>query len=197
MSNTPITLLLDAARDGDAAATETLFNAVYAELRILASSNRRRWRGNQTMNTTALIHEVYVRLAGQEIAEFANRSHFFATASKAMRQVLVNYAEKQRAAKRGGDAMRVTLDETVFATQASAEELLYLHQILTDLGAENQRRCEIIECRIFGGMTIEEVAEALGISPATVKREWTLGTASLYRIMHGDDGGEPKSGADL
>jgi RNA polymerase sigma factor (TIGR02999 family) len=197
MSETPITLLLDAARGGDAAATESLFNAVYAELRVLASSNRRRWRGNETMNTTALIHEVYIRLAGQENASFANRSHFFATASKAMRQVLVNYAEKQSAAKRGGDAMRVTLDETVFSTQASAEELLFLHQLLTDLEAENQRRCEIIECRVFGGMTIEEVAEAMAISPATVKREWKLGTVSLFRMMHGNNGDEPKSGEDL
>jgi RNA polymerase sigma factor (TIGR02999 family) len=197
MSETPITLLLDAARGGDAAATESLFNAVYAELRVLASSNRRRWRGNETMNTTALIHEVYIRLAGQENANFANRSHFFATASKAMRQVLVNYAEKQSAAKRGGDAMRVTLDETVFSTQASAEELLFLHQLLTDLEAENQRRCEIIECRVFGGMTIEEVAEAMAISPATVKREWKLGTMNLFRMMHGNNGDEPKSGGGL
>jgi RNA polymerase sigma factor (TIGR02999 family) len=197
MSETPITLLLDAARAGDAAATEALFNAVYAELRVIASSNRRRWRGNQTMNTTALIHEVYIRLAGQEEAEFANRLHFFATASKAMRQVLVNYAEKQSAEKRGGDAMRVTLDETVFSTQASAEELLFLHQLLTDLEAENPRRCEIIECRVFGGMTIEEVAEAMEISPATVKREWKLGTVSLYRVMHGDNSNEPKSGEEL
>jgi RNA polymerase sigma factor (TIGR02999 family) len=174
-----------------------LFNAVYAELRVLASSNRRRWRGNETMNTTALIHEVYIRLAGQENASFANRSHFFATASKAMRQVLVNYAEKQSAAKRGGDAMRVTLDETVFSTQASAEELLFLHQLLTDLEAENQRRCEIIECRVFGGMTIEEVAEAMAISPATVKREWKLGTMNLFRMMHGNNGDEPKSGGGL
>jgi RNA polymerase sigma factor (TIGR02999 family) len=197
MSNAPITLLLDAARGGDAAATESLFNAVYAELRTLASSNRRRWRGNQTMNTTALIHEVYIRLAGNEVPDFANRTHFFATASKAMRQVLVNYAEKQNTAKRGGDAMRITFDETVFSTQASAEELLFLHQLLTDLESENPRRCEIIECRVFGGMTIEEVAEAMAISPATVKREWKLGTAILYRMMQGNEGGEPKSGEDL
>lgn len=183
MSKAPITLLLDAARGGDAAATESLFNAVYNELKILASSNRRRWQGNETMNTTALIHEVFIRLAGQDDREFANRTHFYATASKAMRQVLVNYAEKQKAAKRGGDAMMVTLDETVFATQASAEELLNLHQVLTDLEADNPRRSEIVVCRIFGGMTIEEVAEALEISPATVKREWKIATATMYKRL--------------
>lgn len=183
MVATPITLLLDAARDGDAAATESLFNAVYAELKILARSNRRRWRGNQTMNTTALIHEVFIRLAGQENADFANRTHFYATASKAMRQILVNYAERQKAEKRGGDAMMVTLDETVFATQATAEELLTIHQLLTELETHNPRRSEIIECRVFGGMTIDEVAEALSISPATVKREWRVGTAYLYKEL--------------
>jgi RNA polymerase sigma factor (TIGR02999 family) len=186
MEKAPITLLLDAARSGDDAATESLFNAVYTELKIIARSNRRRWRGNQTMNTTALIHEVFIRLAGSDNSNFANRTHFFATASKAMRQVLVNYARKQKASKRGGDALVVTLDETIFATETSAEELLELHQLLADLEADNKRRAQIVECRVFGGMTVQEVAEALSISTATVKREWKIGTASLYKKMHMD-----------
>ena len=183
MDKAPITFLLDAARDGDAAATESLFTAVYTELKVLARSHRRRWKGNQTMNTTALIHEVFIRLAGSDQSDFANRTHFFATASKAMRQILVNYARQQKALKRGGEAMVVTLDETVFSTDASAEELLELHQLLSELEEKNPRRAEIIVCRVFGGMTVEEVADGLSISTATVKREWRVGTANLYKKM--------------
>lgn len=183
MSLPPITVLLKAAKDGDIEATNSLFAAVYADLKVIARSNRRRWRGNQTMNTTALIHEVYIRLAGQRQADFANRTHFYATAAKAMRQVLVNYAEQQKTEKRGGDAMRVTLDESVLSTDMTAEELLTIHQLLNQLELENPRRCRIVESRVFGGMTIEEVAEALDISPATVKREWSLATVKLFREM--------------
>lgn len=191
MEEPPITVLLEAARGGDAAATDSLFNAVYSELRTIARSNRRRWRGNSTMNTTALIHEVFIRFAGNDADNFANRTHFFATASKAMRQVLVNYARRQNAVKRGGDVLMVTLDEDVFSTETSAAELLQLHQVLSTLETENPRRASIIECRVFGGMTIEEVAEALKISPATVKREWTVGTAHLYQLLHDDSLDDP------
>jgi RNA polymerase sigma factor (TIGR02999 family) len=183
MSAEPITVLLRAARNGDTGATRALFEAVYTELKVIAGSNRRRWRGNQTMNTTALIHEVFIKLAGEEVPDFESRKHFFATASKAMRQILVNYAERQSASKRGGNAMMITFDESVFSNQTSVEELLTIHQLLTALENENPRRCQIIECRIFGGMTIEEVADVLSISPATVKREWRLGTTSLYQTL--------------
>ena len=193
MEDSPITLLLTAARNGDPAATESLFDAVYAELKTLARYNRRQWRGNQTMNTTALINEAFIRLAGDNDKGYANRTHFFATASKAMRQILVNYARKQKALKRGGDAMAVTLNDSVISTETSAEELLELHQLLAELEKENSRRAQIIECRVFGGMTIEEVAEALDISIATVKRDWKLGTTSLYQLMQNganDDAGK-------
>lgn len=187
MAESPITLLLHAARDGDAAATESLFNAVYAELKMLARSNRRRWQGNPTMNTTALIHEVFIKLAGPAPA-FENRVHFYATASRAMRQVLVNYAKRQSASKRGGSALRVTLDDALLSTDASADELLNIHQLLTELETSNPRRSRIIECRVFGGMTVEEVASALSISTATVKREWRIGTAELYRALQAGSG---------
>lgn len=183
MTSAPITLLLNAASRGDIAATDALFSAVYAELQKLARSHRRRWRGNDTMNTTALIHEVFLKFAGQAASDFANRTHFFATASRAMRQVLVNYAEQQSAEKRGGDALRVTLDEARLASQVNADELLDLNRSLSRLEAENPRRCRVVECRIFGGMTIEEVAEALSISPATVKREWQIASAQMYREL--------------
>ena len=183
MTSEPITLLLEAAKRGDIAATDALFSAVYTELRTLARSHRRRWRGNDTMNTTALIHEVFIKFAGQGASEFENRTHFFATASKAMRQVLVNYAQQQSAGKRGGDALRVTLDEATLASQVNADELLDLNRLLTRLETENPRRCRVVECRVFGGMTIEEVADALSISPATVKREWQIASAQLYRDL--------------
>ncbi len=194
MAEPQITRLLDAARGGDASATEALFNAVYQELKGLARFNRRRWRGNATMNTTALIHEVFIKMARGAEPNFSNRTHFFATASKAMRQVLVNYATRQKAAKRGGDALRVTLDESVFATEASADELLHIHQLLTDLAKEHPRRCQIVECRVFGGMSVEETAEALGISTATVKRDWRLATAWIYEGLQ--TGKDPESGND-
>lgn len=196
MDEAPITRLLEAARGGDADATETLFTAVYAELKVLARSNRRRWQGNPTMNTTALINEVFIKLAGAEAVDFSNRTHFYATASKAMRQVLVNYAGRQRALKRGGDAMRVTLDESVFSTEASADELLHVHQVLTELEQEHPRRSRIVECRVFGGMSVEEVADALGISTATVKREWRVATAWLFDALQRTTGdGTPGHGA--
>ena len=193
MDGQPITLLLQAARKGEDGATESLFRAVYSELKSLARSNRRRWRGNETMNTTALIHEAFVRLAGSNDAGFENRTHFYATASKAMRQILVNYAQKQRAQKRGGDALVVTFDETMLATETTAEEVLEIDQLLSALQAVNERRADIIECRVFGGMTVEEVAEALDISTATVKREWKVGIASLYRLLREGDDTEPGS----
>lgn len=188
MNDSPITVLLDAASKGDPAATDSLFAAVYSELKVLARSNRRRWQGNRTMNTTALIHEVFIRLSGNRSHDFANRTHFFATASKAMRQVLVNYARDQKAKKRGGDALIVNLDESILATETSAEELLEVHQLLSKLETENARRARIVECRVFGGMTVDEVAELLGISPTTVKREWRTGTTWLYQLMAGNPG---------
>lgn len=186
MASGPITELLDAAKRGDIGATDALFTAVYAELQQLAQSHRRRWQGNQTMNTTALVHEVFLKLAGHANGEFSNRTHFFATASKAMRQVLVNYAQQQGAEKRGGDAVRVPLEETALTSQVSADEVLDLNRVLTSLEAQHPRRCHIVECRIFGGMTIDEIADALSISPATVKREWQIGSAQVYAQLQSD-----------
>lgn len=180
MTVKPITVLLNAAKDGDSSAMDQVYSAAYQELKKLALAHRRRWRGNSTLNATALIGEVFIKLAGDKEPDFANRTHFFATASRAMRQVLVNYAQQQRATKRGGDAVRITLDEEKLAGDTTVEELLDLHELLTSMEAENPRRCQIVECRIFGGMTVEEVAEALSISPATVKREWQVASARIF-----------------
>ena len=178
-----ITQMLDATRAGDRAAGERLFSAVYSELKVIARSQRRRWVGNHTINTTALIHEAFIKLSVDTPPTFANRTHFYATASKAMRQILVNYAEQQRAAKRGGDALQVPLEEVEWITDTTADELLDMEKLLEGLEAENPRRCQIVECRLFGGMTVEETADALGISAATVKRQWQIASATIYREL--------------
>lgn len=178
-----ITVLLDAARHGDQAATEKLFSRVYAELKTLARANRRRWQGNDTLNTTALIHEVFIKFSGESAPNFANRKHFFATASRAMRHVLVNYALAQNTAKRGGDAVRVELNDAHLQTTATVDELLAINELLEGLEKADVRRCRVVECRVFGGMSVVETAEALGVSPATVKRDWQLASVQLYRKL--------------
>ena len=179
-----ITQLLKLASGGDAVASDALFQSVYRELQQIARAHRRRWRGNETLNTTALIHEAYLKLASGTIADYKSRSHFFATASKAMRQVLMTYAGKVSAAKRGGDAMRVTLSGHMPVTDDTLDELLTMNELLVELDESNPRHARLFECRVFGGMTIAETAEALDVSPATVKRDWALLSAWVYREMN-------------
>ncbi len=186
MPNGSITVLLDAALGGDNKATDRLFSVVYDELKKLAKSHRRRWHGNNTINTTALINEAFIKLSGSEKPDFANRTHFYATASKAMRQILFNYAEKQSAQKRGGDAVQVPLEDMHFVTQATAEELVQLQQALQRLESNHPRRCQVLECRVFGGMSVEETATALDISPATVKRDWQLASTAIFKELKPD-----------
>lgn len=179
-----ITQLLQLASTGDRCASDSLFESVYQELRVIARAHRRRWHGNNTMNTTALIHEAYLKLAGGNIADYRSRSHFFATASKAMRQVLVNYAERVSTAKRGGDALRVTLSGHMPVTDDTLDDLLMMNEVLVRLEETNTRHCRLFECRVFGGLTIEETAVALDVSPATVKRDWALLSAWVFREMN-------------
>lgn len=178
-----ITQLLQAVSSGDQQSSETLFDAVYQELRKIAKAHRRRWRGNETLNTTALIHEAYVRLANQELANYTNRAHFFATASKAMRQILINYAERIATAKRGSNPVRVTMTDFASPDETTFDDLLQISAVLDQLEKENPRHCRLFECRVFGGMTIEETATALEVSPATVKRDWTVLSAWVFREM--------------
>lgn len=178
-----ITRLLQAASGGDQESSEALFEAVYRELRAIAKAQRRRWSGNETLNTTALIHEAYVRLANKELASYADRTHFFATASKAMRQILINYAERIATAKRGANPVRLTLTDFASTDEATFDDLLQINGVLERLEQENPRHCHLFECRVFGGMTIDETATALGVSPATVKRDWTVLSAWVFREM--------------
>jgi RNA polymerase sigma factor (TIGR02999 family) len=180
--------LLDDVRAGSSSAFDELFPLVYQELKERARAQRRRWQGDETLNTTALIHEAYLKLTAADEPDWESRAHFLAVASRAMRQILIDYARIQKAEKRGGDLARVSLEE--FRLQPGpglssdrAEALLALDASLARLQERDERQSRIVECRFFGGMTIRDTAAALGISAATVKRGWAMAQAWLYRDM--------------
>lgn len=191
-----ITNLLQAASVGDRKANDKLFESVYQELRVIAGAQRRGWRGNDTINTTALINEAYLRLASHTLANYQDRTHFFATASRAMRQILVNYAERASTAKRGGNRARVTLTGLSLKDDNTIEELLHINELLEKLEANNPRHCRIFECRVFGGMTIDETAAAIDVSPATIKRDWTVVSAWMFSTLS-EQADPPDEGAQL
>lgn len=182
-----ITALCDAYSNGEQAAGRELFQLIYDELRIIARAHRRRWQGNDTLNTTALIHEAYLKLVGPAAPSWQSRGHFFATAAKAMRHVLVNYAEMSNAAKRGGSEQNLSLPDDLPAPGTTLLELLELHQALESLEKVHPRRCRIVECRIFGGMTNQHIANVMNVSEPTVKRQWALARAELYQYLAGDE----------
>lgn len=166
---------------------EELFAAAYEELHRLAGRERRRWPGMDTLSTTALVHEVYVKLARRREG-LRNPDRLYAVAARAMRHVLVNYAEGQSALKRGGGAPRVPLAtlgaiEDVKGRAATCEEVLALNAALDRLGELNERQRNVVECRFFGGLTVEETGGALGLSAATVKRDWRFARAWLYQEL--------------
>jgi len=188
--------LLAQLREGDEQAFDQLLPLVYDELRRLAEQQRRRWRGDDTLNTTALVHEAYLRLAGQSAPAWGSEAHFLAVASRAMRQILLDYAKRKQRTKRGGQLRRVPLHEIeaalktgADASDAGVESLVALDDALRRLDRESPRQSRIVECRFFGGMGIAETAEALEISPATVKRGWAMAQAWLYRELAREPGG--------
>lgn len=183
MEANDITRLLVAAEDGSPEALDEVFEVVYPRLREIARARRRGWQGAETVDTTGLVHEAYLKLASSGTAKFENRAHFFATTAKAMRQVLINYAERQSAKKRGGGAADVTLYEGDAVTDNALDELLSLNTALEKLASLSERQAQVVECLFFAGLNIEETAEALDISPATVKRDWSTARAWLYREM--------------
>jgi RNA polymerase sigma factor (TIGR02999 family) len=186
-------VLFGALATGDREALDTLFHAVYGELRRLAHAQRARWHGETTLNTTALVHETYLKLARYGAVRINDRGHFYALASLAMRQILVNYAERRQAAKRGGNTAAVPLDEAYPVSAEQAHEILGVHRALGRLAAVSERAVRVVECRFFAGLNVPETAEALGVSAATVKRDWTLATTWLRReldtIVDGGGGG--------
>ncbi len=184
-----ITRLLEALASGRDGAVDALFAATYDELKALAGAQRRRWRGDDTLSTTALIHEAYLKLGRRPRPRWEHRGHFFAVASTAMRQILVNYARDKRVAKRGGDAQPVSVDAEQLVADSAVEELLALDEALRQLAAIDARQAQVVECRFFGGLTVAETAEALDVSPATVKRDWTVARAWLQRALAPAPGG--------
>lgn len=177
----PITALLSDLGDGDEAAVEALLPLVYDELRALAQSHLRHERDGHTLNPTALVHEAYLKLLGQD-ADWQNRGHFFGIASLAMRRVLVHYARQRAAEKRGGGVQAVTLlDDHVGA--APADDLLALDEALDRLAEVAERPAKVVELRFFGGLTQEETAEVLGVSVPTVQRDWQTARAWLGRAL--------------
>ncbi|MFT5143413.1 MAG: RNA polymerase sigma factor (TIGR02999 family) [Rhodothermales bacterium] len=184
-----VTQLLVAARAGDRRSIDRLFPIVYQELRNKASLQKRGHAGPATMNTTAIVHEAYIKLADQTSPDWENRVHFFAVAAKAMRHVYLDYAKHKSRQKRGGDAVHTDVDSGFIADalpdidHESAEKLVALDAALKKLQATNTRMAQVVECRFFGGMTVPETAEALGVSPATVKRDWTMAQVLLYKEL--------------
>jgi RNA polymerase sigma factor (TIGR02999 family) len=178
-----VTQLLVAWGDGDQAARDELMPLVYEELRRLAHQCLRRERPGHTLQTSALLNEAYLRLVDQKNIHWQDRSHFFGIAARLMRQVLVDYARKRRYAKRGGDARRVSLDEAMIASDERAADVVALDDALKSLAEIDPRQSQIVELRFFGGLSIEETAEVLAVSPGTVMRDWTLAKAWLRRAV--------------
>jgi RNA polymerase sigma factor (TIGR02999 family) len=181
MSPSPgnVTQLLLAWSDGDRAALEDLVPAVYGELRRIAGRYLRRERLDHTLQPTALVHEAYLKLIDQERARWQNRAQFFGVAAQLMRRILVDHARERAAAKRGGGVSPVTLVDAAGASPARGIDVLALDEALTRLTALYPEQGRLVELRYFGGLTIEETGEAMGLSPATVKRQWAVARAWL------------------
>jgi RNA polymerase sigma factor (TIGR02999 family) len=173
-------LLLDWG-NGNAGALEKLTPLVHEELRRLAHQHMNRERRDHTLQTSALINEAYLRLTQQRNMQWQNRAQFFSIASRLMRRVLIDYARARHYQKRGGGAIQVSLSEAAYVSQDRAQELLALDEALNSLAAFDERKSRVVEMRFFGGMSVEETAVALDVSPNTVKRDWGTAKAWLYR----------------
>lgn len=161
------------------------FARVYGELRQIARQHRARWRGNDTLNATALVHEAYLKVAGSG-GTYENHSHFLAVASKAMRQLLINYAQRHAAQKRGSGKVDIPLEEALLVSEQRGEQLLALDEALERLQQLDPRASQVVECRVFGGLSAEETAEALGITRRTVSRDWSAARTWLYGELRAD-----------
>lgn len=179
----PVTQLLVRCRDGDRAALDELLPLVYGELRRIAQSHLRREQPGHTLQSTALVHEAYLRLVGAAQQQWQDRAHFFGIAANAMRQILVDHARARVALKRGAGAERIELTDDVSSTAAPEIDVLALDAALGRLAELDPLQARIVEFRFFAGLTIDECAEALSVSPATVKRDWTSARAWLQREL--------------
>ncbi len=184
----PVTELLTRWSSGDTSAREALVPLVYNELRRIARRCLSGQRSGHTLQPTALVHEAYLRLVRYDSIDWRDRAHFFALAAQIMRQILVDHARKHTAAKRGGNAVTVVVDEASAVAKQTSLDLLALDDALKQLASLDPRQSQIVELRFFGGLSIEETAEAVNISPATIKREWA--TARLWLLHEMNDGAE-------
>lgn len=180
-TDSDITGLLTALQNGDRSAMDRLLSLVYDDLRMRAHGQLARARPGETLSTTALVHEAYLKLAGSA-QSYQNRAHFFAVASRAMRQVLVDYARRNLAAKRDG-GYAISLDPELIANSERGQDLVALDTALAELELVDERLARTVELRFFGGLSVEETAEMMEVSPRTVKRDWRKARAFLYRAM--------------
>lgn len=180
-----VTRLLVNVRGGNQAAFDELFPLVYAELRRIAGREMRREKAGRTLQTTALVHEAYLRLLKDASLSFENRAHFLGIAAHAMREILIERARARVARKRGGNSVRITLDDVMVPAPSPSIDVLALDEALQRLARLDERHAKVVELRYFGGLSVEETAVALDLSPATVKRAWTLARAWLYRELAG------------
>lgn len=184
-----ITQLLVEYGDGDESAYEKLFPMVYGELKRIAHLHLRKERSGHTLNTTGLVHECFINMSINP-GSWQDRIHFSAIASRAMRRILVDYARRRNAQKRGGAVKhRVTLDDSLISVETQAGELIQLDDALTSLATHDERLAQLVECRFFGGMTIDETASALGVSVRTAHRDWNRAKAYLNRLLAEDEPG--------
>jgi RNA polymerase sigma factor (TIGR02999 family) len=181
-----VTQLLIAWSDGDQLALEELTPLVDRELHRLAHHYMRREGVGHTLQTTALVNEAYLKLINQKNVHWKNRAHFFALSAKLMRRILVDHARSRRYAKRGGDARRISFDEMHFAAAGKGDDLVELDEALQRLTAIDERKGQVVELRFFGGLSVEETAEALEISSVTVMREWSMAKAWLYNWLNNE-----------
>lgn len=182
-SPSEVTALLVRWRSGDRAALDALMPLVYDELRRVARHYLNQERNDHTLQSTALVHEAYMRLVDHELPEWKSRAHFFGVAARLMRQILVDHARAHVAGKRGGGALKLALDEDLAHIKGKELDLLDLDSALQNLAVLDSQQSHIVELRFFGGLSIEDTAEILGISPATVKRDWATARLWLQREM--------------
>ena len=182
-----VTLLLKAMKSGDETAAEKLLPLVYSELHRLARSYMRRERSDHTLQPTALINEAYLRLAGENV-DWQSRQHFIAVAANVMRRLLVDHARAHNALMRAGHLERVEMDDALVLSNERSREVLALHDSLGELEKVNPRQAKVVELRYFGGFSVEEVGEILGMSPRSVKRDWALARILLLKQMEGHPG---------
>ncbi len=181
-----ITILLEKFGNGDSEAINVLFDIVYYDMHRLAHAQLRKLRPGDTINTTGLVHKLYLKLVNQNTAKFNNRAHFFSVAAKAMRHIIYNYAKRKMAKKHGGELKRLNLDDIALATEEQAEVIVALDESMQELANINERLSKVVEMRFYGGMTEREIGHVLCINERTVRRDWTKARTILSRMMETD-----------